>query len=654
MTLTEAPRGELPLAPGDARRPAPPRETMRRRSIRTRIVAAAMVVGVVPLFVGAVAAYGWQRSEAIGQVLDRLDSVAAAQEARLDDFLTAGVELLRHLSERPDLMAALRDYAMEGGEDPAIDVARALRAAAASSSRITALALVDVTGEVVSSVGSVAAALRNELYLERAKESIVVGEVVHDGAGQVIHVAAGPVTLGELYLGTIVVAESMTPVLRAVSDYTGLGTTGETTLATRDAIGDAVFIAPLRFDPGATLSRIIPQEQRDAPMTLALATSEAVVTDGTDYRGVSVLASIRYLPLADWGVVVKLDTAEALSGVHQFGKVAIPAVTLLALGALLIALVVSRQLTSPLRDLTTAAVAVSRGERNRRVEVVGHDEVGALAAAFNVMTEELTTLAASLEEKVAERTAEIEQRKRELEDLIKHKENFVATVSHELRTPLSSVLASIDLLTDPGSGLAEEERHEVLRLAAQEAGEISNLIEDLLVAARAEAGSLRVTSVPVNLKAQIAQVLEGLDQSMTARISVSAEPLRTAADPARVRQIVRNLVTNAFRYGGPRIEVRTSSEGGLSHVVVVDDGPGVPEGDRETIFRAYQTSQGVQKAPGSIGLGLAISRELARLMGGDLTYAYEESRSVFDLALPTLPEDVAAFAGDAVSLSSAP
>lgn len=229
---------------------------------------------------------------------------------------------------------------------------------------------------------------------------------------------------------------------------------------------------------------------------------------------------------------------------------------------------------------------------------------------------------------------ELNERQAELEEVIRQREVLIATVSHEIRTPLTAVAAYVEILRDPQSDLPLEERRELLDRVSRQAGDLTYLIEDLLVAARAEAGSLEVTAVPVNLRAQVAQVLEGLDQTRAAEVQVEGSAPPAVADPNRVRQIVRNLLSNAFRYGGPKVQVRLESGDGLSHVLVVDDGPPIPERDREQIFESFRQAESAPRVAGSVGLGLWISRLLAEAMAGTLTYRHEDGGSIFDVALP--------------------
>jgi signal transduction histidine kinase len=105
-----------------------------------------------------------------------------------------------------------------------------------------------------------------------------------------------------------------------------------------------------------------------------------------------------------------------------------------------------------------------------------------------------------------------------------------------------------------------------------------------------------------------------------------------------VRQILRNLISNALRYGGPNIEVSTSREPGTFVVEVNDDGVGIATEDHERVFVAYERAHQSEGQPGSVGLGLTVSRTLAELMGGSLTYRFD-GRSVFRLELPSSIDD---------------
>ena len=241
------------------------------------------------------------------------------------------------------------------------------------------------------------------------------------------------------------------------------------------------------------------------------------------------------------------------------------------------------------------------------------------------------------DEKVKDRTAELSAANTQLENLMRSKDQFVATVSHEVRNPLTVVLGFADELRDALWAQGDMEYGELAELIGDQSREINNIIEDLLVAARAEVGTMTIVPELIDLGSEVRTVVRGCVCAKEVRDSISLDiehsPVR--ADPSRVRQIIRNLLTNAIRYGGESISVVVRSGSGQSTVCVCDDGPGIPEKERETVFEAYQQGHTDTPVSGSVGLGLNVSRQLARLMGGDLTYRYEHGVSTFALSLPS-------------------
>lgn len=229
---------------------------------------------------------------------------------------------------------------------------------------------------------------------------------------------------------------------------------------------------------------------------------------------------------------------------------------------------------------------------------------------------------------------EREAHQERLLEMNRAKDAFLASVSHELRTPLTAMVGFGQILRDSADTMSAEERNELLELVVLEGTDLTNMISDLLVAARADIQALEVTLVSVDLRAQASQVLESFDREQAAQVRFSGESVRAVGDPERVRQIVRNLVSNALRYGGDTIRLEVVRNGATASVLVCDNGPAIPEEDRERIFQPYQRAHNAPGIAGSIGLGLAISRQLAQLMDGDLTYRHDNGESIFDLALP--------------------
>lgn len=220
-----------------------------------------------------------------------------------------------------------------------------------------------------------------------------------------------------------------------------------------------------------------------------------------------------------------------------------------------------------------------------------------------------------------------------LESLVRSKDEFVASVSHELRTPLTVVSGLAHELNQRWMSLTDDEMVEFTSLLVSQSREMGDLIEDLLVAARANIGNVAVRAVPVGIAAEVEGVLAGFGSPAGKVLSSDVTDVTAEADPIRVRQILRNLVSNAIRYGGDQIEVVAYKDVGVCVVEVCDTGSDIGPTDRERIFEPYERAHVTEGRTGSVGLGLSVSRTLAELMHGSLTYRHD-GRSVFRLELP--------------------
>jgi signal transduction histidine kinase len=213
--------------------------------------------------------------------------------------------------------------------------------------------------------------------------------------------------------------------------------------------------------------------------------------------------------------------------------------------------------------------------------------------------------------------------------------SLLASVSHELRTPLTGVVGFAELLLSGGGELEEPERRDALLTICREAGDVAAVLDDLLVASRLELDNMPVAGLPVDLAAQVRQVVEGFSPVSARAIEVTADTApRVTADPARVRQVIRNLVANALKHGGPTVALSVEESGIEGVVHVTDDGSGPSPEVEARMFSAFVSGHVPDGRPGSFGLGLSISRRLARAMGGDVRYDRVGGHTRFSLHLP--------------------
>jgi signal transduction histidine kinase len=288
----------------------------------------------------------------------------------------------------------------------------------------------------------------------------------------------------------------------------------------------------------------------------------------------------------------------------------------LLVGGGLVAWLIGRSVARPLGRITDAVGSLATGDYKARVPDTGDVEIRRLARSFNHMAEELGASRTALQKQTDQARAASNA-----------KSEFLTTMSHELRTPLNAIGGYADLLEMGLRGpVTEEQRRDLARIKTSQE-HLLGLISSVLDLSRIEAGRARYdfTHIPLD------PFLTGMDALIgpqaTAK-SLRLERLATPADQAviadreKLRQIMLNLLSNAIRHtsAGGTVTISTESRGSKVAIIVEDTGPGVPPDKREVIFEPFvQLDRTLAQTRDGLGLGLAISRDLARGMSGDLT-----------------------------------
>ena len=201
------------------------------------------------------------------------------------------------------------------------------------------------------------------------------------------------------------------------------------------------------------------------------------------------------------------------------------------------------------------------------------------------------------------------------------KNEFVSMVSHELRTPLTGIAGFTGTLAESWKVLPSGDVDEFLSIMGHETEHLANLVEDILVIPRLEAGQLRLDLQELDVAVEAHAVASVIFADSDYAVAIPSG-VAVLADRTRLRQIMRNLLENAKKYGGDEILIEGELSGpGMYTVAVSDNGVGVAPEDRERIFQHFeQLSTGDGRLQQGVGLGLPIARRLARAMGGDLWY----------------------------------
>lgn len=216
-----------------------------------------------------------------------------------------------------------------------------------------------------------------------------------------------------------------------------------------------------------------------------------------------------------------------------------------------------------------------------------------------------------------------------------NRSQLVGTVGHELRNNLTGMLGLTDVVMSMPD-LEPNEAHELIALAHQQAVDATEIVEDLLTASRLEGAALSLSTERVDVNAEIVDTARRFQGTGTEIGFELASDLPSAwADSLRVRQILRNLISNAIRYGGPEVAITSRVMGDTVQLAVTDDGDGVPPEDESSIFLPYRRSMKGRRDESSVGLGLWICRQLAQGMRGRLDYLRRDGLTEFALTLPT-------------------
>ncbi|MBD3161567.1 MAG: response regulator [Candidatus Eisenbacteria bacterium] len=316
------------------------------------------------------------------------------------------------------------------------------------------------------------------------------------------------------------------------------------------------------------------------------------------------------------------------------------------------------RLVAPILALARAARSFADGRFERPLPVRGNDEVGVVTEAFNEMAARLQKAHRELEEKVRERTAELNEKNVELArqnekalEASRLKSEFLANMSHELRTPLNAILALSELLRDEVLGpLPNEEQKRQVAMIHRSGENLLRMINEVLDLSKIEAGRMEIDYQHVEIQSEIENTvlqMKGLavSKGLEFRFIPEGEG-RVWVDPGRVRQIFTNLLGNAIKFtehGSVEVRSRLETEQESLVLEVRDTGIGIDSKDHGRVFQEFRQVDGsVTRRFGGTGLGLAISRRLARLMGGDVTLDSQLGKgSVFRLEIPahaTKPE----------------
>jgi signal transduction histidine kinase len=224
------------------------------------------------------------------------------------------------------------------------------------------------------------------------------------------------------------------------------------------------------------------------------------------------------------------------------------------------------------------------------------------------------------------------------------RETFIGVLSHELRTPVTTIFGGAKLLARETSALDDETRRSIFRDIHDEAERLQQLVEDVVALNRFGEGAGEVSWEPVLLQRLLPRVVHSEDgrwPGVSFQLEIAPGLPTVSADPTYVEQVIRNLLSNAAKYGGPDPTVVVEAERGDGEVIVrvLDDGPGFAIEERDRLFELFYRSARTAGSAGGAGIGLFVTARLIEAMHGRIWAAHRDhGGSEFGFALPELNE----------------
>ena len=349
----------------------------------------------------------------------------------------------------------------------------------------------------------------------------------------------------------------------------------------------------------------------------------------TNQHGIWTIAAVQYIPTTQWCVLVEFSQKTLLETATRFLRwISVIGGILIAVG-IFITWLMSRSIIKPLKQLTSAATAIATGDYSSPVKVRHMDELGKLGNAFNIMAEQIRVAQSELENRVIERTSQLQIANSEME-------SFSYSISHDLRAPLRAIIGFTAILEEEYSSQLGDEAKRLTSVIKKNTKKMGDLIDDML--AFSKLGRDGIVKSHINSNEMVKEVTDGLGVNNNINWNIHSLP-DIHADINAMRQVWINLISNAIKYSRnrqhPRIEIGASSQNGLNTFFVKDNGVGFNQQYSKKLFKVFQRLHSTEEFEGT-GVGLAIVEKIISKHGGNVWAEGEEGNGAgFFFTIPT-------------------
>jgi len=610
------------------------------------------------------------------EILKKLEIVAKLKEKNFQDVFEQNTEKLNLVSSRYQLKVELDNYNNNNNSESQKIMNQIIQAIKPEITKFEDIIILDLSGKVVASTNNIYLGTNHnkDTYFIEGKKQNNVTILYKDKNQKLKSYLTGPLILNNKLLGVITIFYDLGDLLSMFKVFEEQVATGEINLVKKDHNGDALIINPLRFNPEASLNLTVSKDRVDSPIIQSLLKNEKTFTETKDYRGIDVLAVTRYLEKLGWGLVVKMDKAEAFAPLENQKYVTIFIGVLVGIAIITTSTFLGNSISKPIQKLRDVMKDVAQGKFDSKIDVKGPQEIEELAKQFDLMRFNISNTNIHLNEIVKERTKKIEnaisnikEKEEALEESNKNlvlaneklslqskiQRDFINITAHELRTPIVPIITLSELLyskiknenkIQKNPSKENEKKQEFLEVILRNCYRLYRLTEDVLDVTKIESQTLKMNKEIIQLNEIIENVVKDYREIITKKrygsdqISIVFEPSKDIilvnADKGRIIQVLSNLLDNALKFtkeGNIIITIKKIKENQQVMVTIKDSGTGLDPEIIPQLFKKFAT-----KSEQGTGLGLFISKNIIETHDGIMwgENNSESNGSTFYFTLP--------------------
>ncbi len=596
-------------------------------NLRSKLIIFFLVISLVPLSAVVYLSYDYFKNAIRESVMSNLDSATENTGIAIDNWMDARKEDIRIISQSRTVFAHEKDHFIEYLETFEHE----------HTSIYMELYMLDLNGSILVSSLNRTGDERNETYfIEAKKGKNFISDVFLANNGTPEIIITNPIRRNGTTEGVMAARVSLED-LYSIIEKIDIGKSGEVFIVNHN--GDIIF--------HKNRSRILLDNVNNNFAVKEVTYEKNGINEYVNYKGEQVLGSYFWLPLYRWGLIAEKNIEEAYSRAFDLGRLMVGISAMALLGMILLAFVISGNITKPVKSLEDGAFGLLRGNF-KPIPVTSRNEIGRLTEIFNSTASELLEIRKKLEAKIEIANKDLEEKNKELiaaneelKELDQLKSDFLSLVSHELKTPLSSMKISAEYL-ESDINVDIETRKEMLSIILRNIDRQTRLINDILDLSKIKAGKAELHLENVLIQELAGNCISALkplaiNKNISLTLDVGNDLSPVIADREKLIIVLNNLLDNALKFTpeGGNINILAAESADGIEVRMKDTGIGIEKEKLEKIFdKFYQVDSSSIRKKGGCGLGLSISSEIIKAHGSKIHVESEPGKgSIFSFTL---------------------